>query len=176
MSQPIPSDTTTAAFQSKQAALSLCSSAHWWPSTKCDSRAKADCVPRAKLKRRHWQRWGCAMSTGALAGRMPEGRSWHGRADGWGVMDVSVSGPQRGVTFTGHRQCQLLAVLPPAQAGRAPAHQDTAEGACSRAGGHCLGGGGGGCLQPLPAGPAGSPAALLLHETRAKQQHLLPTL
>lgn len=29
-----------------------------------------------------------------------------------GVMDVSVSGPQRGVTFTSHRPLQLLAVLP----------------------------------------------------------------
>lgn len=42
-----------------------------------------------------------------------------------GVMDASVSGPQRGVTFTRHRQCQLLAVLPPAQAGCVPAHRDT---------------------------------------------------
>ncbi|XP_056360273.1 uncharacterized protein LOC130259694 [Oenanthe melanoleuca] len=47
---------------------------------------------------------GCSGRKDARKQELPR-RAW-----GWGVMDVTVSGPQRGVTFSSHRQCQLLAV------------------------------------------------------------------
>lgn len=66
----------------------LCSSPHWWPHTKCDSRDRSRSLcPGKATKRKHWQ-WRAvspSASVGKMLCRLAEGSgTWHGRARGRG--------------------------------------------------------------------------------------------